>query len=146
MKYKKHLEQYEHRGYFFYNPQEKLKIKCNAPKDKGGVYLIYKIEESKEVLIYIGVSNMRIKDGEMKTRKGGLDDRLVNGNHQAFEAPKRRATSFPREMLKEGIEEIIIYWWVTHDENKVDFPKDVENKVLKMYEDEHGTKPEWHKQ
>lgn len=150
MKYKKHLEKYEQRGHFLYNPQEDLKIKCNAPEDKGGVYLIYKIEEFQEILIYIGRSGRKDKQGELKVRKDGLYGRIVKGHHPKFgksdESASVRRNAFPREMIKEGIGNIIVYWWATHDDSKIDCPKEVEDKLLKIYEDKRGRKPDWHKQ
>ena len=150
MKHKRYLEQYEHRGYFIFNPKEDLRIKCDAPKDKGGVYLIYKVKELRETLLYIGSSGQRDKEGNLKIRIGGLYDRLVNGHHSKFgkstESTSIRKNAFPREMLKQGIENIIVYWWVTHDENKTDFPSDVEKILAEKYVSEHGKLPEWHKQ
>lgn len=146
--YKKYLEHYEYKGYFSFTRQEELKLKCNAPKDKGGVYLIYKLERSKEILIYIGSSGQRDKEGNLKVRQGGLYDRLVNGNHPKFKGSESsvRKKAFPREMKNEGIEKIVVYWYVTHCQDNVDFPTDVEKDLTDKYFEKHDKLPDWHKQ
>ncbi|WP_194972529.1 hypothetical protein [Aquiflexum lacus] len=82
------------------------------------MYTIYRIINNKEELIYIGSSGQRTKDGKIKHRKGGIYDRLVNGYHpNRFGEQKRikRANSFPKQMLNEGLKTIKIYWWLTYD-------------------------------
>jgi hypothetical protein len=131
MDYKNLLEKYEHKGHFLFEPQESLKQNGNAPSDKGGVYLIYKLEGSIEILVYIGSSGQRNKLGELKIRQGGLYDRLINGYHpNRFGESKRikRYKAFPQHMIKSGISKIIIYWWVTFDKGNTDFPTDIEKK------------------
>src|SRR5687768_12509401 len=95
------LEKYKNAGWFNFKDSDSLKEKCNAPVDKGGIYLIYKIIDAKEILIYIGSSGQRNKDGTLKIRKGGLKDRLVNGYHpHRFGKTERikRHKAFPMQM------------------------------------------------
>ncbi len=133
MKYKKYLEQYEDRGHFSFKLNQDLNDECNAPKDKGGVYLIYKIQDSKEVLIYIGHSKI-----ESKPRKGGLHAKIVKGHHSLGKPDGEFILTTPaaqEEMKNQGIEEIVIYWAVTDKP-----PNDVKQELLKKY------KPDWHRQ
>ena len=81
MNYIDFLDKYELKDHFSFESHEDFRQKCNAPKDKAGVYLIYKIENSIETLVYIGSSGQRDKNGKLKIRQGGLDDRLINGYH-----------------------------------------------------------------
>lgn len=143
------LDNYESNGFFTFEPHEDMKSKCNAPRDKGGVYLIYKIEETNETLIYIGSSGQRDRDGNLKIRNGGLYDRLINGYHpNRFGESKRikRKSAFPKHMRNVGISKIKIYWWVTHDEIYIDFPTDVEKRLTNLYFENQQRLPEWHKQ
>ncbi len=139
---------YSERGFFCFDFSNPYREVCNAPKDRSGVYLIYKIFEKTETLIYIGSSGQR-KDGRLKTRKGGMFDRLVNGYHpNRFGQTKRikRHVALPAKMQNDLITEIKIYWFVTHDETYVDFPTDVEKKLTEQYLVEFKTMPEWHQQ
>lgn len=145
---RKELSKYPRNGSFTFKPSEDLKLKCNAPTDCGGVYLIYKISTTEKELIYIGSSGQN-RDGEIKVRRsglGGMKDRLVNGYHPKFGRTSRRKT-FPEEMTKTYIDEIEIHWWATHNDNtNKDFPTEVENKLLELYKTQNSTNPIWHKQ
>ncbi|MGB4775219.1 MAG: hypothetical protein WBP45_08605, partial [Daejeonella sp.] len=115
--------------------------------DKSGVYLIYKIVNGEESLIYIGSSGQRNKDGSLKTRKGGIKDRLVNGYHpNRFGEEKRikREKAFPKQMEIEKIMELKFYWWVTYDNENFDFPTDVETKLRELYILKFKRLPAWH--
>lgn len=139
------LNKYKIKGKFNFKQFESLEAKCNAPNDKSGIYLIYKIVDSTETLIYIGSSGQN-KNGELKTRKsglGGMRDRLVNGYHPKFGKVKRKK-AFPNQMKIENITEINIYWWVTFNNENSDFPTDVEDKLMNEYLSEFGKRPEWH--
>src|ERR1700728_763017 len=95
------LSKYKTNGTFSLKSFDSLKDKCNAPIDQGGVYLIYKIVDAQEVLIYIGSSGQKRKDGTLKVRRGGMKDRLVNGYHpNRFGELKgiKRQKAFPQHM------------------------------------------------
>ncbi len=141
------LDKYKDNGVFSFEPNEDLKEKCKAPTEKAGIYLIYKIIDGEETLIYIGSSGQK-KEGRLKVRKsglGGMKDRIVNGYHPKFGKVKRRKI-FPGKMREENIPKIKFYWWVTYDFNTHnDFPTDIEKELTNSYRNEFGCLPEWHK-
>jgi len=143
------LKKYKDNGTFSLTPSkaEILGKKCNAPDDKSGVYLIYKVVGIQEVLIYIGSSGQKNPDGTLKVRQGGMKDRLVNGYHpNRFGEAKRikRQKAFPKQMEKERISELKIYWWVTYDNDFSDFPTDVETVLREKYRSKFHKLPDWH--
>jgi hypothetical protein len=140
------VSKYKIKGFFSFRPEESLERKCNAPTDKCGVYLIYKVIKSMEVLIYIGSSG-QIKNGELKARQsglGGMKDRLVNGYQPKF-GKVHRKKAFPEQMRIEKIPELKIYWWVTYDDEIHDIPTNVESELKTIYINNFGRLPEWHK-
>lgn len=145
---KNELAIYRTTDHFTFRASESLKEKCNAPKDKAGVYLIYRLQEGEETLLYIGASGYRKKDGSFKVRGGGMYDRLINGYHpNRFGSEKRmkRHIALPLQMLADGIEQIKVYWWVTYDAETTDFPTDVEHRLMSIYKtDNDNKKPPWH--
>jgi hypothetical protein len=93
-------------------------------------------------LIYIGRSGKIKQDGSLFIRKaglGGLKDRLVNGKQ--FGGP--RFKSWKVQMLKEKIEALDIYWYITHCASFIDCPRVIENKLLQKYYDIYGQLPGW---
>jgi hypothetical protein len=149
MDYFDFLEKYRLKDNFTFEPHEDFEQKCNAPTDNGGVYLIYKIKDTLETLVYIGSSGQRDKNGKLKIRQGGLFDRLVNGYHpNRFGEIKRikRKRAFPKHMKNTGISKIVIYWWATFNGDYFDFPTDIEKKLTSDYFNKYKRLPEWHKQ
>jgi len=141
------LKKYKDFGSFTLKPSESLSKNCNAPSDKGGVYLIYKVVDGQEVLIYIGASGQKTSDGTLKIRKGGLKDRLINGYHPnrlGLDKRIKRQKAFPLQMQKEGISELRFYWWVTYDTDFPDFPTDVETMLREKYCLKFHRLPDWH--
>lgn len=140
------LERYSNKGSFTFSPNERLESKCNAPTNQNGVYLIYKVEDDNETLLYIGSSG-QFRNGVMSVRKsglGGMKDRLVNGHHPKFGKIGRKK-AFPNQMNKENIDKIKIYWWVTWDNNQNDVPTKVEGQLKQIYEDKYSKSPPWHR-
>ena len=124
------LNKYTNKGSFKFGINEELRLVCNAPNDKSGVYLVY--DDNKE-LIYIGRSGRVKKDGTLFIRKvglGGIKDRLVNGL-QFGKIPRRK--SWLKQMQKEKIAALTVYWFITHTENYIDCPMLLEKKLLSQY-------------
>ncbi|MEX1002126.1 MAG: hypothetical protein WDZ35_08420 [Crocinitomicaceae bacterium] len=136
------LTKYKNTDHFFFTPSDNLGQVCNAPTDKCGIYVIYALKNGQVELIYIGRSGEVRSDGTLFIRKaglGGLKDRLVNGKQ--FGEPRRN--SWKRQMQFEGIEALDVYWYVTHSDDFVDCPKNIENKLLTRHMDIYGRLPRW---
>ena len=107
------LDKYEDRGHFIFTPNDPLGKCCNAPTDRNGFYTVVALSKREPEIIYIGLSGHIKQDGTPKTRKGGMKDRIVNGDH-CNGIPRRIA--WVDEMKKENFESLEVYWWVTYDE------------------------------
>ncbi len=136
------LSHYTNTDHFFFKPTDSLGKVCNAPTDKSGVYLIYALQRGRIELVYIGRSGEVKPDGSLFIRRaglGGIKDRLVNGKQ--FGAARRN--SWKQQMNIEGIEALDIYWYVTHNDDYVDCPKVLENKLISKYIAIYGHLPIW---
>lgn len=139
------LTKYKHNDHFFFEATQKLSEVCNAPTDKSGVYIIYKLARGKVEMVYIGSSGQKNKDGTIKTRTaglGGIKDRLVNGKQFGGS----RKVTLPIVMKLQKIDALDIYWYVTYDENHKDFPKVIESILIKKFHSVYGRLPEWNKE
>lgn len=137
------LIKYPIRGEFTFGVNESLILKCNAPNNHSGIYLIYNGDE----LIYIGSSGRKINTELVgrKTGLGGMKDRIVNGYHPKFGKISRKK-AFPNQMVIEGIRLLNFKWYVTYDfKNCFDFPTDIELKLMNIYKNKYNSKPIWHK-
>lgn len=141
----KELKKYKETGNFIFRRSDKLKVVCNAPNNKAGVYLVYAVNAKIKNLIYIGCSGHIKNDGTISIRKtglGGIKGRLVNG-HQ-FNRQKRYKC-WPLQMELENIDVLEIHWFVTHNLKYIDSPAYVEINLLKKYLDLHKRLPKWNK-
>ncbi|NDI97767.1 hypothetical protein GWA97_01580 [Flavobacterium sp. LaA7.5] len=137
------LEKFIH-GKFIYNGDQELSVICNAPRDKSGVYLVYSIKSNQKNLIYVGCSGHIKTDGVIAIRKtglGGLKGRIVNG-HQFG---KKRNKSWREQMIKENIDALEIYWYVTHTDSEIESPGFIEFMLLNEYYKSQKKLPEWNK-
>lgn len=136
------LKRYRLTDHFFFKPTDDLAQVCNAPNDKGGVYIIYALKAGGIELVYIGCSGSARKNGKpfiTKAGLGGLRYRLVNGKQ--FGGP--RSNSWRIQMTKQNIEALDIYWYVTHRNTFVDCPKTLETELLQKHFDIYGRLPRW---
>lgn len=139
------LNKYKHNDHFFFEATQKLSKVCNAPTDKSGVYIIYKLARGKVEMVYIGSSGQKNKDGTIKTRTaglGGIKDRLVNGKQFGGS----RKFTLPLMMKMQKIDALDIYWYVTHDDIHKDFPRDIERILIEKFHSIYGRLPEWNKE
>lgn len=136
------LSKYKPNDHFFFKATDNLNQVCNAPTNKSGVYIVYALKDGRIELVYIGCSGKVKADGTIFVRKagiGGLKDRLVNGKQ--FGAARRN--SWRTLMAYEKIEALDVYWYVTHDTDFIDCPRDLENTLLKKYFQIYGNLPRW---
>ncbi len=136
------LTKYINNDHFFFSASNNLEEVCNAPKFNGGVYLVYALKNGKIELVYIGSSGKMRQNGELKIRKNGLYDRLVNGKQ--FDAPRKQ--SWKDKLKEENIDALDIYWFVTFDEVNNDIPQYVEGLIIQSYYDLHKKLPLWNKE
>ena len=140
------LNKYKQKDHFFFRRQDELSTICNAPDNKSGIYIVYALQRGKIELVYIGSSGELQEDGSMVIRKAGLSsikDQIVNG-HQFGEIPGR--TLWPSQMELENIEVLDVYWYITHNDEYIDCPGTLENKLLKKYLAIYGKLPKWNKE
>jgi hypothetical protein len=139
------LDKYKTQDHFFLTPEQDLETVCNAPADKSGVYIIYALKKGRVELIYIGHSGKIEKDGSLSIRTeglGGLKDEIVNGK-QFGKTPAHIA--WKKQMTRENIEALNIYWYVTHGTSYTDCPEVLKRNVLRQYQDIFGAFPKWNK-
>ena len=131
------LNKYSHRGQFEFHADDNLRIVCNAPTDKSGVYIVW----TNERLLYIGRSGKK-ENGVIVHRKcglGGIKDRLVNG-HQFGKLPRRRI--WPEKMREMGLSVLSIDWYDTEEDD----PVEVERLLLAEATYKNGVLPPWNNQ
>lgn len=117
----------------------KLSEVCNAP-EKPGVYLIYQLCKDKVQLVYIGASGTINQKGKFSNQL--LKGRLIKGKQNG----SPRQDYFQQMMLKDDIDALDIYWWVTYDEDTQHLPMYVEGVLLQKYFEMSGCLPLWNKE
>ena len=139
------LDKYKTQDHFFLTPENDLQTVCNAPADKSGVYIIYALKKGRVELIYIGHSGKIEKDGSLSIRNeglGGLKDEIINGQ-QFGKTPAHIA--WKKQMIRENIEALNIYWYVTHNTRYTDCPEVLKRNLLRQHQDIFGVFPKWNK-
>jgi len=139
------LDKYNTQDHFFLTPENDLQTVCNAPADKSGVYVIYALKKGRVELIYIGHSGKIEKDGSLSIRNeglGGLKDEIINGQ-QFGKTPAHIA--WKKQMARENIEALNIYWYVTHNTRYTDCPEALKRNLLRQHQDIFGVFPKWNK-
>ncbi len=88
----------------------------------------------------VGSTGTIQNDGTLKSKNGGLFDKIVNG-HQF--AKTGRKYSWPAQMKLENIARLEVYWYETfNDKNKV-IPTFLEGQILQNFLDENAKLPRW---
>jgi hypothetical protein len=136
------LEIYE-KGQFQFRRLDSLSAVCNAPRIKSGVYVLNVISNENLGVIYIGSSGKMQNDGNLKTRNGGLWDRLVNGK-QFDRLPRRKC--WPIQMERDSIEIFEVNWYVTFDDQNQHIPSFVEGILIQKYFEKYRCLPLWNKE
>lgn len=139
---KNSTEKYLDTGSFIFKKNDDLKNICSAPKDKSGIYLIYDLSKSRE-LIYVGCCGHLKNNGVISNRKtggGGIYGRIVNG-HQFGKI--KRFLSIPRQMEKEDIKELEFKWFVTFNNEIKHSPIYAESTILQHYFEAYNKLPRW---
>ena len=133
------LNKYQKQDSFLFGVNDQLSQVCNAPDDTSGLYIIFIKEESFENIIYIGISGRNDGFSNIVHRQDGIYGRIVKGKQFG----DRRQITWPIEIKKIGLEEVIIHWYETYGDYDQDFPRPIEIALLELYEKQFGRLPLW---
>ena len=93
----KELKSIKIKNQFVFDINDSLEEVCNAPDTASGIFLVYAISNEEKELIMVGSTGTVQNDGTLKSKNGGLYDKIVNG-HQF--AKTGRKYSWPAQMKK----------------------------------------------
>jgi hypothetical protein len=135
----KELEKFAVKGSFTFTQDDSLEQVCNAP-ESAGVFVVYATEgESKELVMVASTGTVQ-NDGTLKSKNGGLHDKIVEG-HQF--AKTGRKYSWPAQMKLENIDALEVLWFETFNADIKGIPTAVEGQVLQAFLDQNGKLPRW---
>ncbi|MNQ14809.1 hypothetical protein D3C85_277670 [compost metagenome] len=134
----KELKKFKVSNQFSFTADDSLEEVCNA-SEGCGVFLVYSVGDEKE-LIMVGSTGTVQNDGTLKTKNGGLADKIVEG-HQF--AKTGRKYSWPAQMKLENIDKLEVVWYETFNEDVKAIPTAVEGQILQNFLDENGRLPKW---
>jgi len=137
------LRKYKNNNHFFFKKNDNLENVCNAPKNKSGIYIVYELKNGRIELVYIGSSGKVHNSGNIKHRKGGLFDRIVNG-HQFGNIPRK--IYWAQKLKDENIEALDVYWYDTFNHDTRDIPAYVEAIIIQRFYEIQGNLPRWNKE
>jgi hypothetical protein len=136
----KELKSIKNKNQFQFDLNDNLEEVCNAPDAASGIFLVYDISNEDKKLIMVGSTGTVQNDGTLKSKNGGLYDKIVNG-HQF--AKTGRKYSWPAQMKKESIDKLEVYWYETfNDKNKI-IPTFIEGQILQNFLTEFNKLPKW---
>ena len=136
----KELKSIKNKNQFQFDLNDNLEEVCNAPDAASGIFLVYDISNEEKELIMVGSTGTVQNDGTLKSKNGGLYDKIVNG-HQF--AKTGRKYSWPAQMKKESIDKLEVYWYETYnDKNKI-IPTFIEGQILQNFLTEFNKLPKW---
>jgi len=136
----KELKKIKVKNQFTFSVDDSLEEVCNASEAGSGIFLVYAIDGEEKELIMVGSTGTIQNDGTLKSKNGGLFDKIVNG-HQF--AKTGRKYSWPAQMKLENIARLEVYWYETfNDKNKV-IPTFLEGQILQNFLDENAKLPRW---
>jgi hypothetical protein len=136
----KELKSIKNKNQFQFDLNDNLEEVCNAPDAASGIFLVYDVSNEDKELIMVGSTGTVQNDGTLKSKNGGLYDKIVNG-HQF--AKTGRKYSWPAQMKKESIDKLEVYWYETfNDKNKI-IPTFIEGQILQNFLTEFNKLPKW---
>ena len=136
----KELKKFKVKNQFGYTIDDSLEEVCNSTETGSGIFLVYAIDGEVKELIMLGSTGTIQNDGTLKSKNGGLHDKIVNG-HQF--AKTGRKYSWPAQMKLEKIERLEVYWYETFNEKNKVIPTFIEGQILQNFLDENGRLPRW---
>jgi hypothetical protein len=136
----KELKKYKSANTFTFTQDDSLEVVCNAPETASGIFLVYQINGEERELIMVGSTGTVQNDGTLKSKNGGLYDKIVNG-HQF--AKTGRKYSWPAQMKLENIDRIEVMWYETFTAKTKVMPTFVEAQILQLFLAENDKLPRW---
>lgn len=136
----KELEKFKASNSFTFSVNDSLEEVCNAPEGSAGIFVVYEIDGEAKELIMVGSTGTVQNDGTLKSKNGGLYDKIVNG-HQF--AKTGRKYSWPAQMKLENISVLEVVWYETFNADVKAIPTAVEGQVLQNFLDENAKLPRW---
>jgi hypothetical protein len=136
----KELKSIKNKNQFQFDLNDNLEEVCNAPDAACGIFLVYDISNEVKELIMVGSTGTVQNDGTLKSKNGGLYDKIVNG-HQF--AKTGRKYSWPAQMKKESIDKLEVYWYETFNEKNKIIPTFIEGQILQNFLTEFSKLPRW---
>lgn len=136
----KEVKKFKIGGSFTFTPDQNLEEVCTAPDNGNGVFLVYAVDGEEKELIMIGSTGTVQNDGTLKSKNGGLYDKIVNG--QQFAKTGRKYT-WPTQMKKENIAQLEVFWYETFNAKTKIIPTFLEAQLLQNFLTENGRLPRW---
>ena len=136
----KEVKKFKIKSSFTFTPNQNLEEVCNAPDNGNGVFLVFAVEGETKELIMIGSTGTVQNDGTLKSKSGGLYDKIVNG--QQFAKTGRKYT-WPTQMKKEDIAQLDVFWYETFNAKTSIIPTFLEAQLLQNFLTENGRLPRW---
>jgi hypothetical protein len=136
----KELTKFKTNNHFNFTVDNSLEEVCNASENGSGVFLVFAADGEEKELIMVGSTGTIQNDGSLKSKNGGLYDKIVNG-HQF--AKTGRKYSWPAQMKLEKIARLEVYWYETFNAKNKFIPTYVEGLILQKFLDENGKLPRW---
>ena len=136
----KEVKKFKIGGSFTFTPDQNLEEVCKAPDNGNGVFMVYALDGETKELIMIGSTGTVQNDGTLKSKSGGLYDKIVNG--QQFAKTGRKYT-WPTQMKKENIAQLEVFWYETFNAKTSIIPTFLEAQLLQNFLTENGRLPRW---
>jgi hypothetical protein len=135
----KELKKIKTTNSFSFTTNDNLEEICNAP-ETSGIFLVFDTKEAVKELIMVGSTGTIQNDGTLKSKSGGLYDKIVNG-HQF--AKTGRKYTWPAQMKLEDIERLEVYWYESFNDKTKLIPTTLEGQILQNFLDQNGKLPRW---
>jgi hypothetical protein len=136
----KELKKFKVNNSFTFTTDDSLEEVSNASETGSGIFLVYAVDGENKELIMVGSTGTIQNDGTLKSKNGGLNDKIVNG-HQF--AKTGRKYSWPAQMKLENIERLEVSWYETFNDKVKVIPTFIEGQILQNFLDENGRLPRW---
>ncbi|RTY93690.1 hypothetical protein [Flavobacterium sp. GT3R68] len=136
----KELKKFKVNNQFTFTTDDSLEEVCNASETGSGIFLVYAVDGEEKELIMVSSTGTVQNDGTLKSKNGGLHDKIVNG-HQF--AKTGRKYTWPTQMKLENIDRLEVQWYETYNDKVKAIPTFVEGQILQNFLDESGKLPRW---